>query len=85
MTPLMTLRTAQLFQMSWPRISSGVGSRIGSMGGFSTAASADTFGITDSSPILTLDPCLFQAARHGDGRAFTMILHHIAVYTSKHY
>uniref|UniRef100_J3LMV3 Uncharacterized protein n=1 Tax=Oryza brachyantha TaxID=4533 RepID=J3LMV3_ORYBR len=30
MTPLTTLRTAQLFQMSCPLISSGVGIRIGS-------------------------------------------------------
>lgn len=30
MTPLTTLRTAQLFQMSCPLISSGVGNRIGS-------------------------------------------------------
>ena len=35
MTPLKTLRTAQLFQMSWPRISSTVGNLIGSIGGFS--------------------------------------------------
>lgn len=35
MTPLTTLRTAQLFQMSWPRISSTVGILIGSVGGFS--------------------------------------------------
>lgn len=33
-TPLKTLRTAQLFQISWPRISSGVGNRSGSIGGF---------------------------------------------------
>ena len=38
MTPLTTLRTAQLFQMSWPRISSAVGSLIGSIGrGFSAS------------------------------------------------
>lgn len=35
MTPLTTLRTAQLFQISWPRISSTVGILIGSIGGFS--------------------------------------------------
>lgn len=34
MTPLTTLRTAQLFQMSWPLISSTVGIRIGSIWGF---------------------------------------------------
>lgn len=37
MTPLTTLRTAQLFQISWPRISSTVGKLIGSIGGFSTS------------------------------------------------
>nr|GMD14073.1 hypothetical protein Iba_chr07bCG2880 [Ipomoea batatas]GMD17363.1 hypothetical protein Iba_chr07dCG2860 [Ipomoea batatas] len=32
-----TLRTAQLFQMSWPRISSTVGRRMGSIGGLSAS------------------------------------------------
>lgn len=37
MTPLTTLRTAQLFQISWPRISSIVGNLMGSIWGFSTS------------------------------------------------
>jgi hypothetical protein len=50
MTPLTTLRTAQLFQISWPRISSAVGNLMGSIGGLSAS-----FGIeepfVDSFPV----------------------------------
>jgi len=37
MTPLTTLRIAQLFQISWPRISSTVGNLMGSIGGLSAS------------------------------------------------
>ncbi|MFS8008548.1 hypothetical protein Hanom_Chr14g01274081 [Helianthus anomalus] len=37
MIPLATLRTAQLFQMSWPLTSSIVGNRIGSIAVFSVS------------------------------------------------
>lgn len=51
MTPLTTLRTAQLFQMSWPRISSAVGSLIGSIGGGFSASLELEEPFVDSVPV----------------------------------
>lgn len=63
MTPLKTLRTAQLFQISWPRISSTVGNLKGSIGGLSASFGlAESF--VDSFPV----PEAMDVARIGSGK-----------------
>ncbi|GJN33550.1 hypothetical protein PR202_gb22162 [Eleusine coracana subsp. coracana] len=59
MTPLTTLRTAQLFQMSCPWISSGVGTRIVSTTGAWLADSPPALAADDSGEAIAQNMVLF--------------------------
>lgn len=55
-TPLATLRTAQLFQMSWPLISSTVGIRMGSIWGFSASVELEESLVNSLPELLDIVP-----------------------------